>query len=113
MKKTVLFILILSFAAVPLYAQNKEETLDEVVLGTSPTHKPIAGFTVVTAEDAQVSTDGKLTYVEDLYTYTGRKFKAVEARLKKIEASEEELKIKVKDIEKRLADKEMAEKAAP
>ena len=108
MKKTALLILVLSFAAALLYAQSEEETESEVSPGSSPTRKPIAGFTILTAEDAQVTTDGKTTYVEDIYTYTGRKFKTVEARLKKIEAAEEELKSRVNYIEKRLTDTKKA-----
>jgi hypothetical protein len=108
MKKAVLLILIFSFAAGVLHAQSEEDTEREVSLGASPIKKPIAGFTVLTAEDARVSTDGKTTYVEDIYVYTGRKFKAVEARLKKIEAAAEELNSRVKRIDKRLTDMEKA-----
>ncbi len=113
MKKTILFILLLSFAATLLYAQSEEQVKGAVSLNAGLTKKTIAGFTVVTAEDAEVTTDGKTTYVEDLYTYTGRKFKAVEERLKKIEAAAEELKNRVTDIEKRLADMEKMVKASP
>ena len=106
MKKAVLLIMIFSFSAALLCAQSEEETENEVNLGTSPTNKPIAGFTVLTAGDARVSTDGKMTYVENIYVYVGRKFKEVEARLKKIEAAARELNKRVKDIEKRLTDAE-------
>lgn len=104
MKKTALLILVFSFTAALLYAQSEEETESETSLGASPNKKPIAGFTVLTAEDAQVSTDGKTTYVENVYAYTGRKFKAVEARLKKIETAQEDLNSRVKYIEQYLTD---------
>ncbi|MCX5666078.1 MAG: hypothetical protein NT036_03405 [Candidatus Omnitrophica bacterium] len=113
MKKTALFMLLLIFAATLLYAQSEEQVKSGVGLNAGLTKKPIAGFTVVTAEDAQVTTDGKTTYVEDLYTYTGRKFKAVEDRLKKIEAAAEELKNRVTSIEKHMADAEKAVKTSP
>ena len=99
-----MLILVFSFAASLLYAQSGEDTGGEISLGASPKKKPIAGFTVITAEDAQVSTDGKTTYVEDVYVYTGRKFKAVEARLKKIETAQEGLNTRVKYKEKCLTD---------
>jgi len=108
-----MIILLLSFAATFLYAQSEEQVKSEVTLNAGLTRKTIAGFTVVTAEDAQVTTDGKTAHVEDLYTYTGRKFKAVEERLKKIEAAAEELKNRVSYLEKHLADMENAVKASP
>jgi len=106
MKKTALLMLAFSLAASLVYAQSEELVEDEVNLGASQTRRPIAGFTVITAEDARVSTDGKTTQVEDIYVYVGRKFKAVEVRLKKIEAAQEDLKGKVDYIDKRLTEAE-------
>ncbi|MDO8536559.1 MAG: hypothetical protein Q7S30_06110 [Candidatus Omnitrophota bacterium] len=103
MKKAALLIFVLGFVSALLFAQNEEETKSEVRLGSSSTNKPIAGFTVLTAEDTKVTTDGKTTYIEDVYTYTGRKFKAIEARLNKIETVLDELKGRVKYIEEQQA----------
>jgi len=106
MKKTVLLMLAFSLAASLVYAQSEEQVEDEVNLGASQTRRPIAGFTVLFPADAKISTDGKTTQIEDIYMYVGRKFKAVEARLKKIEAAQEDLKGKVEYIDKRLTDAE-------
>lgn len=98
----IVFTLILSLAAAAALAQDDDRTNSAVSLGAGLTKKQIAGFSVVAAEDAEVSTDGKLTYVEDIYAYVSRKFKAVEARISKIETVQESLKSKVDSLEKDL-----------
>jgi peptidoglycan hydrolase CwlO-like protein len=102
MKKTVILIFALFLAASLLYAQDDQDLKNTADSGSVMTKKAVAGFSVLTAEDAQVTNDGKMTYVEDIYSYTGRKFKAIETRLKNIESAIEELDGKIKDIEKRL-----------
>ena len=100
MKKTAMLIFAFFFTASLLYAQSDQDS--ENGSNSNYTKKSVAGFSVLTAEDARVTNDGKMTYVEDIYSYTGRKFKAIEARLKIIESAIAELDGKIKDIEKRL-----------
>lgn len=105
MRYTILLILIfIFFAAGMLYAQNdSEEEGGYARLGAGLTQKQIGTFSVVTAEDADVATNGKQVYKEDIYEYVGRKFKAVEARLKKIEEGQEDIKDRIKRLESSLS----------
>jgi hypothetical protein len=97
-------LIFIFFAAGILYAQDySEEEGRPVRLGTGLTQKQIGTFSVVTAEDADVTSDGKQVYKEDIYEYVGRKFKAVEARLKKIEEGQEDIKDRIKRLENSLS----------
>ncbi len=104
MRYAILLILIFIFAAGTLYAEDdSEEGGGGVRLGGGLTQKQIGNFSVVAAEDADVATDGKQVYKEDIYEYVGRKFKAVEARLKKIEEGQEDIKDRIKRLESSLS----------
>lgn len=105
MRYTIPLILIsIFFAAGTMYAQDdSEEGGGGVRLGGGLTQKHIGNFSVVAAEDADVATDGKQVYKEDIYEYVGRKFKAVEARLKKIEEGQEDIKDRIKRLESSLS----------
>lgn len=102
MRYVLLLIIAIILNAGVLYAQdddNNEGGGGPVRLGAGLTQKQIGNFSVVAAEDANVSTDGKQAYVEDIYEYVNRKFKAVEARLKKLEEGQEDIKNRLKQIE--------------
>lgn len=99
MKYVIIPMFALLFLAGAIYAQDDEDSQG----GSGLSQKQVGNFSVITAEDADVTTDGKQVYIEDIYEYVGRKFKAVEARLKKIEAGQEDLRLRVKKIEDGLA----------
>ena len=99
MRYALVIIIAIIFNAGALCAQDNNDEGGPVQLGSGLTKKQIGNFAVVAAEDANVSTDGKKAYVEDIYQYVSRKFKAVEARLKKLEEGQEDIKNRLKRIE--------------
>lgn len=106
MRYAIWLMIVIIFCAGILFAQDddyNEEGGGPVTLAPGLTQKQIGNFSVVTAEDAAVTTNGKQAYVEDLYRYVGRKFKAVEARLKKLEDHQAEILDRLKQVEGDLA----------
>ncbi|MDP3790828.1 MAG: hypothetical protein Q8R38_02165 [Candidatus Omnitrophota bacterium] len=109
MRYAILPIIALMIGAGILYAQDDGDSGVEpgimqtqtgsLTVGAGLTQKQVGNFSVVSAEDADVTTDGKTVYMEDIYEYVGRKFKAVEARLKKIETGQEDIKNRLKKLE--------------
>lgn len=98
-----LILLSMLIAGTPYAQDDSEEEGVPVRLGAGLTQKQVGNFSVITAEDADVTSDGKQVYKEDLYEYVGRKFKAVEARLKKIEEGQEDIKDRIKRLESSLS----------
>lgn len=98
---TILLMIAMMLGPATLYAQddNNEKGNGPVTLGGGLTQKQVGNFSVITAEDADVTNTGKQAFIEDIYKYVGRKFRVIEARLNKLEEGQEEIRDRLKQIE--------------